>query len=153
MPRWMPGRSSILPSVRLAAATSAPSAAKAIAMARPMPCPAPVTSARLPASRPAMLCFLSSRPLLSKAISVYCVHYTFLVFQGNAVLDNRNGSGRRSEQMFTMEAFSLQNRRALIIGGSGGIGLALARGLAAAGAQVLVAGRDAAKLQRAAEAL
>lgn len=51
--------------------------------------------------------------------------------------------------MFTMEAFSLEGRKALIIGGSGGIGLALARGLLAAGATVVLAGRDEERLRRA----
>ncbi|WP_366554340.1 SDR family NAD(P)-dependent oxidoreductase [Aquibaculum sediminis] len=51
--------------------------------------------------------------------------------------------------MFSPEDFSLQGRRALVIGGSGGIGLALARGFVASGATVLLAGRDQAKLQRA----
>ncbi len=43
--------------------------------------------------------------------------------------------------------FSLQGRLALITGSSGGIGLALARGLAAAGAAVVLNGRDAGKLE------
>ncbi|MDF2096571.1 SDR family NAD(P)-dependent oxidoreductase [Aquibaculum arenosum] len=50
--------------------------------------------------------------------------------------------------MFSPENFSLQGRRALVIGGAGGIGLALARGFVASGATVLLAGRDEAKLQR-----
>lgn len=46
--------------------------------------------------------------------------------------------------------FDLTGRRALITGSSQGIGLALARGLADAGAQVVLNGRDAAKLAMAA---
>lgn len=42
--------------------------------------------------------------------------------------------------------FDLAGRRALVTGSSQGIGLALARGLAAAGAQVVLNGRDAGKL-------
>ena len=42
--------------------------------------------------------------------------------------------------------FDLTGRRALVTGSSQGIGLALARGLAAAGAHVVLNGRDAAKL-------
>lgn len=46
--------------------------------------------------------------------------------------------------------FSLSGRRALITGSSQGIGLALARGLAAAGAEIVLNGRDAGKLGEAA---
>ena len=46
--------------------------------------------------------------------------------------------------------FDLAGRRALITGSSQGIGLALAQGLAAAGAEVVLNGRDAARVQAAA---
>ena len=46
--------------------------------------------------------------------------------------------------------FDLTGKRALITGSSQGIGLALAQGLAQAGAQVVLNGRDAAKLAQAA---
>jgi gluconate 5-dehydrogenase len=46
--------------------------------------------------------------------------------------------------------FDLSGRRALVTGGSQGIGLALARGLAEAGASVVLNGRDEAKLAAAA---
>jgi gluconate 5-dehydrogenase len=49
--------------------------------------------------------------------------------------------------------FDLTGRRALVTGSSQGIGLALARGLAEAGAAVVLNGRDAAKLDAAAAAL
>ncbi len=49
--------------------------------------------------------------------------------------------------------FDLTGRRALVTGSSQGIGLALARGLAAAGAEVVLNGRDAAKLAAAAASL
>jgi gluconate 5-dehydrogenase len=49
--------------------------------------------------------------------------------------------------------FDLTGRRALITGSSQGIGLALARGLADAGAKIVLNGRDAAKLDAAAAAL
>jgi gluconate 5-dehydrogenase len=49
--------------------------------------------------------------------------------------------------------FDLTGRRALVTGSSQGIGLALARGLAEAGAAVVLNGRDAAKLQAAVAAL
>lgn len=48
-----------------------------------------------------------------------------------------------------MEMFSLEGKRALITGSSQGIGLALAKGLAAAGAQVVLNGRDAGRLNAA----
>lgn len=49
-----------------------------------------------------------------------------------------------------LQMFDLTGRRALVTGSSQGIGFALAQGLAAAGAQVVLNGRDAAKLQLAA---
>ena len=51
------------------------------------------------------------------------------------------------------ELFSLAGRRALVTGSSQGIGFALARGLAKAGASVVLNGRDEAKLDAAAAAL
>jgi len=44
-----------------------------------------------------------------------------------------------------MTPFDLQNRVALVTGGNGGIGLGMAKGLAAAGAAVVIAGRNKAK--------
>lgn len=52
-----------------------------------------------------------------------------------------------------MELFSLNSKRALITGSSQGIGLALATGLADAGAEVVLNGRNADKLNAAADAL
>ena len=49
--------------------------------------------------------------------------------------------------------FSLAGKRALITGSSQGIGMALARGLMMAGAEIVVNGRDTAKLEDAAESL
>jgi gluconate 5-dehydrogenase len=53
----------------------------------------------------------------------------------------------------THPLFDLTGRRALITGSSQGIGFALARGLAEAGAHVVLNGRDAGRLAEAAEAL
>ncbi len=49
-----------------------------------------------------------------------------------------------------MKLFDLTGKRALITGSSQGIGLSLAQGLAAAGAQVVLNGRDQSKLEAAA---
>ena len=51
------------------------------------------------------------------------------------------------------DLFDLTGRRALITGSSQGIGLALARGLAGAGASLVLNGRDGARLDAAAKAL
>ncbi|MCL4105197.1 UNVERIFIED_CONTAM: hypothetical protein GTU68_018904 [Idotea baltica] len=53
----------------------------------------------------------------------------------------------------TQSLFDLTGKRALITGSSQGIGFALARGLAKAGAQLVINGRDTAKLAKAAERL
>ncbi len=50
----------------------------------------------------------------------------------------------------TMKLFNLSGKRALITGSSQGIGLALAWGLAEAGAEIILNGRDATKLRAAA---
>jgi len=49
--------------------------------------------------------------------------------------------------------FDLSGKKALITGSSQGIGFALAKGLASAGAAVIINGRDVAKLERAAKSL
>src|SRR6202051_1522092 len=46
-----------------------------------------------------------------------------------------------------MTIFDLQKRVAFITGGNGGIGLGMAKGLASAGAAVVIAGRNKAKAQ------
>ena len=52
-----------------------------------------------------------------------------------------------------MKAFDLKGKVAIVTGGNGGIGLGMARGLAAAGAKVMVAGRNAKKNAAAAKEL
>src|SRR5512144_1890317 len=44
-----------------------------------------------------------------------------------------------------MKSFDLKGKVAIVTGGNGGIGLGMARGLAAAGARVVVAGRNSEK--------
>jgi gluconate 5-dehydrogenase len=53
----------------------------------------------------------------------------------------------------TMKLFNLSGKRALITGSSQGIGFGLAKGLAEAGAHIILNGRDAAKLNAAASEL
>lgn len=53
----------------------------------------------------------------------------------------------------SLDLFDLTGKRALVTGSSRGIGFALARGLAAAGAQIILNGRDAARLKAAAATL
>ena len=53
----------------------------------------------------------------------------------------------------SLSLFDLTGKRALITGSSQGIGFALARGMAAAGASIVVNGRDSDKLEAAAEQL
>jgi NAD(P)-dependent dehydrogenase (short-subunit alcohol dehydrogenase family) len=48
-----------------------------------------------------------------------------------------------------LDRFNLTGRRALITGGSRGLGLEMARALGEAGAEVVIAGSDAAQLQKA----
>jgi len=53
----------------------------------------------------------------------------------------------------SLDRFKLDGRIALVTGSSQGIGLAIARGLAEAGARVVLNGRDTAKLEKSAAAL
>src|SRR5215510_10781134 len=52
-----------------------------------------------------------------------------------------------------MNLFDLTGKVAIVTGGNGGIGLGMARGLAGAGATVVLAGRNAAKGEKAAKEL
>ncbi len=52
-----------------------------------------------------------------------------------------------------MNMFDLTSKVAIVTGGNGGIGLGMARGLAGAGASLVIAGRNAAKGEAAAKAL
>ncbi len=53
----------------------------------------------------------------------------------------------------TVNPFDLTGRRALVTGGGSGLGFAMAQGLAAAGAKVVISGRNGAKLDAAATTL
>ncbi len=53
----------------------------------------------------------------------------------------------------SLDLFSLKGKRVLVTGSSQGIGLAMAEGLGQAGAQLVINGRDKAKLERARAAL
>lgn len=50
-----------------------------------------------------------------------------------------------------MNQYTLENKRVVVIGGSSGIGLATAIQAAAAGADVIIAGRSASRLEEARE--
>ena len=52
-----------------------------------------------------------------------------------------------------IELFNLKGKRALITGSSQGIGFALAKGLSSAGADIVLNGRDKAKLENSAKDL
>jgi gluconate 5-dehydrogenase len=65
----------------------------------------------------------------------------------------RQGSKQAAASGQGLQRFSLAGRIALITGSSAGIGFALARGLAAAGAIIVLNGRDAGKLAQSAETL
>src|SRR5450631_1778364 len=54
-----------------------------------------------------------------------------------------------ARSMATANPFDLSGRQALVTGGGGGLGFAIARGLAAAGAHVVLNGRNRAKLDAA----
>jgi 2-deoxy-D-gluconate 3-dehydrogenase len=58
-----------------------------------------------------------------------------------------------SDASSTADPFDLIGRVAAVTGGNGGIGLAMARGLAGRGATVVIVGRDTGKLARAEESL
>src|SRR5688500_4075269 len=64
-----------------------------------------------------------------------------------AILDNR--SNVEGSPMTALDTFSLDGRVALIVGGGGAIGAALAEGLASAGARVAVSGRTQTTLDEA----
>ncbi|BET68225.1 SDR family oxidoreductase [Opitutales bacterium ASA1] len=77
-----------------------------------------------------------------------------MTLSGGVRVDSRTGGRQRvGVAPTTAPLFDLTGRRALITGSSQGIGLCIARGLAQAGASVVLNGRDAGKLERAAQEL
>lgn len=63
------------------------------------------------------------------------------------------GNSFLERKLMSQELFDLSGKTALVTGSSQGIGYALAKGLAAAGASIIVNGRDETKLAKAADAL
>lgn len=55
--------------------------------------------------------------------------------------------------MTVLDRFHLDGRRAFVTGGSRGLGFAMAKALAEAGADIVLSGRDAASLEKAADAI
>ncbi len=68
-------------------------------------------------------------------------------------MDRHLATPAESQTMIDARTFRLDGRLALVTGSSAGIGLALARGLAQAGASVVLNGRDPGKLAQAAQGL
>jgi NAD(P)-dependent dehydrogenase (short-subunit alcohol dehydrogenase family) len=64
---------------------------------------------------------------------------------GSIVCDDATLSDYRVDESVTMENGMLEHQKAVVIGGTSGIGLAAARELCRAGAQVWVTGRSTAK--------
>jgi 2-dehydro-3-deoxy-D-gluconate 5-dehydrogenase len=67
--------------------------------------------------------------------------------KGLSYIGSQSRVPRDIEWEIAMTIFELQNRVAFITGGNGGIGLGMAKGLAAAGAAIVIAGRDKMKAQ------
>ena len=68
-------------------------------------------------------------------------------------LPELSNSNKENSMTQGLDLFNLSGRRALVTGSSQGIGYALARGLAEAGATLVLNGRDEAKLATAAASL
>lgn len=66
---------------------------------------------------------------------------------------HRRGAEVREEQGVSLTLFDLSGKRALVTGSSQGIGYSIAEGLGQAGARIVLNGRDAGRLAKAAEAL
>ncbi len=81
----------------------------------------------------------------------------YTIFMGTGLGGNVNAAPTPRAKARTeggdMQLFDLTGRTALVTGSSMGIGLALARGMAAAGARIVLNARDGARLDEAAEAL
>src|SRR3954464_15929848 len=62
-------------------------------------------------------------------------------------------SSRWRRSMSVLESFRLDGKRACVTGGSRGLGFAMARGLAEAGADLVLVGRELTSLERARDEL
>jgi 2-dehydro-3-deoxy-D-gluconate 5-dehydrogenase len=71
--------------------------------------------------------------------------HIFLAAEGVDGRDKPGHDGERETSPMTSSPFDLTGKVAIVTGGNGGIGLGMARGLAAAGAAIAIVGRDEAK--------
>src|SRR5260221_1074919 len=123
------------PSRRPQIMSSAPSAMKRRPIALPSPVPPPVTS---------------TTRSLSRSGANMAPHLSLIAATS---LSSRTRITRPRRGRSLMELFDLTGKVAIVTGGNGGIGLGMARGLGAAGATVVIVGRNKEKCETAAAEL